>query len=56
MLNVTDSFLVLPPPGHIDTLEADMVREYVLVLTADNGVTKKLGAPPANVLTRLSLA
>ena len=44
MFNVTDPFLVLPPPGHTATQEADMAREYVLVLTADDGVTKKIGA------------
>ena len=44
MFNITDLFLVLPPPGHIATLEADNTREYVPVLTADDGVTKKLGA------------
>ena len=44
MFNSTDSLLVLPPPGHIATPEADMAREYIPVLTADNGVTKKLGA------------
>ena len=44
MFNVTNSFLVLPSPGHIATLEAEMAREYVLVLTADGGVTEKLGA------------
>ena len=44
MFNITNLFLVLPPPGHIATLEADMAREYVLVLTADDGVTENLGA------------
>ena len=44
MFNVTDLFLVLPPPGHIATLEADMAREYVPVLTGDDGVTKMLEA------------
>ena len=44
MFNVTDSFLVLPPPGHIATLEADMAREYVPVLTTDDGVSEMLGA------------
>ena len=44
MFNVTDLFLILPRPGHIATLEANMAREYVPVLTADNGVTEKLGA------------
>ena len=44
MFNVTNTFIVLLPPGHIATLEANTAREYVPVLTADNGVTKKLGA------------
>ena len=43
MLNVTDSFLVLPPSENIATLEADTAMEYVPVLIADDGVTKKLG-------------
>ena len=44
MFNVTDSFLVLPSPGHIATLETDIAREYVPVLMADDGVSKMLGA------------
>ena len=44
MFNITDLLLVLPPPGHIATLERDMTREYVPVLTADNGVSEMLGA------------
>ena len=44
VFNITDLFLVLPPPGHIATLEANMARECIPVLTADNGVTEKLGA------------
>ena len=43
IFNVTDLFLVLPPPRHIATLEADTAREYILVLTAEGGVTEKLG-------------
>ena len=44
MFNVTDLFLILPQPGHIATLEADMAMEYIPVLTEDNGVTENLRA------------
>ena len=44
MFNITDLFLVLSPPGHIATLIANMAREYVPVLTAEDGVTEKPGA------------
>ena len=44
MFNVTDKFKVLPPPGHIVTLEADRAKEYIPVLIKDNGVNQKLAA------------
>jgi len=44
MFNVTDSFRVLPPAGHAATLETDMAREYVPVLTDEDGVTENLRA------------
>ena len=42
MFNVTDIFQVLPPPGHIATLEVDPEKEYIFALIADNDVTKML--------------
>ena len=44
MFKATDTFLVLLPPGHIATLEADLAKEYIPALTADDGVTKMLAA------------
>ena len=44
MFNATDTFLVLPLPGHIATLEADLAKENIPALTADNGVTEMLAA------------
>ena len=44
MFNITDTFQVLPPPGHISTLEADPAKEYIPALIADNGVTEMLAA------------
>ena len=44
MFNMTGTFLVLPPPGYIATLEADPAKEYIPALTTDDGVTKILAA------------
>ena len=37
IFNVTNTFLVLPPPGHIATPKADPAKEYIPALTADDG-------------------
>ena len=39
MFNVTDTLRVLPPAGHVATLEADTARDYIPVLTDEDGVT-----------------
>ena len=40
--NVMDTFKVLPPPGHIATLEVDPALEYIPALITDDGVTEML--------------